>query len=295
MTANSKPIAKYCILVLFTFAFADLARADFLGVEADTGKLYSISETTGALSFIGNTGIGPNGATVWAEIQFAPNGILYGFTAGEDRYLYTINPTTAQPTLVGPLRLSSVFEGGLAFSPAGVAYGASAGNSQLFTINLATGAATIVGTMSGGPHDINGLAYRSDGKLVGLDGATNSLVVIDPVTAVITPLAVLAPIVGVVGGMTVSNGVGYFNTGGPVGTPPASNSLYSFDLFTGAATLVGSFGPTINGFGISGLAALPPVPEPSTSLILGLGIAILIFAGVKQRKRLKRTELGSVN
>src|SRR5262249_20231237 len=156
--------------------------------------------------------------------------------------------------------LPSVFEGGLAFTPGGIAYGTNGGTisaAQLFTINLTTGAATVIGTISGGAHDINGLVYRADGNLIGLDAVTNSLLVINPTTANAT---ILAPAVGgsiVVGGMMILNGVGHYieGAGGP-------NRLYSFNLTTGSGSFIGSFG--VGGTGISGLAATPvtAVPEP---------------------------------
>jgi hypothetical protein len=148
-----------------------------------------------------------------AGIEFSPTGTLYGFSAGAST-LYTINPSTAAATAIGPLGLG-VFEGGLTFAPNGTAYGTNASgaaNAQLFSINLTTGAATVIGFM--GAHDINGLAYRAtDNMLIGLDRVTNALVLIDPVTAATSDLAVVPSAIGSVGGMTVAGITGYFNTG----------------------------------------------------------------------------------
>jgi hypothetical protein len=266
------------------FAAVCPAFAGLIGVTLDDGNLYTVSTVNASSTLIGNTGV-----TNWADIQFAPNGTLYGFTTSAGTpSLYTINPTTASTTLVGPLNAGFVFEGGLAFSPGGIAYATNLGSSsaaQLFTINLNTGAATAVGTISGGSHDINGLAYRvADGKLIGLDRVTNSLLVIDPTTAAASTLAAVSATVGAVGGMTVLNGVGYFNTSGPSGASPGSNELYSFNLSTGAATLVGSLAPTIGGDGISGLAGTVTTsgaPEPASLALLCAGIAF--FASLSGR------------
>lgn len=268
--------------------YGQTARADLLGVDFNSGTLYSVSETNAALTPLGNTGI-----TSFAAIEFAPSGTLYGFTAGSST-LYTINPLTAATSPVGPLGLSFVFEGGLAFAPNGTAYGTNSDsnvNPQLFSLNLTTGSATIIGTISGGNHDINGLAYRGDGNLIGLDRESNSLLVINPVTAASSVLNAVPTTVGAVGGMAVLNGVGYYNTGGPGGSIPGSNLLYSFDLFTGASTLVGSFAPTITGTGISGLAA---IPEPDSIVLALVGCAGLFgfsrrwrskFSGVMRRMK----------
>jgi WD40 repeat protein len=250
------------------------AYAGLLGIDLDTGTLYSVSTANAALTLIGSNGRN------FAEIEFSPGGTLYGFTTGSASTLYTINPSTAAATSVGPLGLPFVFEGGLAFSPGGTAYATNGGDSgaaQLFTINLATGAATVVGTLSGGGHDINGLAYRSDGQLIGLDRVTNALVVIDPATAAVAQLAPVPSTVGGVGGMTVLNGTGYYNTSGPGGSISGSNTLYSFDLFTGASTPIGNFNGLV-GNGISGLAA--QVPEPD-AIVLGSIGALILLLGIR--------------
>ena len=103
------------------------AFASLLGVNSDDGNLYSVSATTAALTLIGNTGI----AGAWADIAFAPNGTLYGFTdsAALTPTLYTIDPGTAAVTPIGPLDLPFVFEGGLAFASNTTAYGTNGGNA----------------------------------------------------------------------------------------------------------------------------------------------------------------------
>jgi len=263
-----------CVCLFGSAAFGGL-----FGIDFDSGMMFSVSPVNASLTLVGSTGV-----SGFAEIEFAPDGTLYGFTTSSSANLYTINPSTAAVSVIGPLGLGFVFEGGLAFAPNGSAFGTngdSAGNPQLFSLNLATGAATVIGTISGGAHDINGLAYRSDGKLIGLDRESNSLLVIDPTTAVSSVLAAVPATVGGVGGMTVLGGVGYFNTSGPGGSIPGSNELYSFNLFTGASTLVGSFAPTISGNGMSGLAAR--VPEPSSVILAACGLVGVAAWGWRRR------------
>jgi hypothetical protein len=262
------------------------AYAGLLAIDYDTGNLYSVSTANAALTLIGSNGRN------FGEIEFAASGTLYGFTTGSASTLYTINPATAAATPIGPLGLPFVFEGGLAFSLGGIAYGTNGNSSsaaQLFTINLATGAATVVGTLSGGSRDIDGLAYRSDGQLIGLDRITNALVVIDPATAAVTLLAAVPSTVGGTGGMTVLNGIGYYNTSGPGGSISGSNTLYSFDLFTGASTPIGNFNGVIVGDGISGLAG--SVPEPS-AIVLGSIAALALLLGIRQRNGRLRVHRG---
>jgi hypothetical protein len=267
--------------VVFLCLSGQLAFGNLFGVDFDSGMLFSVSPVNASLTPVGFAG------SSFAEIQFAPNGSLYGLTAAPTPSLYTINPTTAAVSLIGPLGLSD-FEGGLAFAPNGSAFGTNgdnASNPQLFSLNLSTGTATVIATISGGVHDINGLAYRGDGKLIGLDRVSNSLLVIDPTTGISSLLAAVPSTVGGLGGMTVLGGVGYYNTAGPGASIPGSNNLYSFNLFTGASTLVGSFASTISDSGLSGLAA--QVPEPS-SLILAVSSFVGLAAWRCRRQALAR-------
>jgi PEP-CTERM motif len=261
--------------------FGSLAFGGLLAVDHDSGILYSVSTVNASLTPVGSTGVAD-----FAEIEFAPNGTLYGFTdsGAPTPSLYKINPSTAAVSLIGPLNLPFVFEGGLAFASNGSAIGTngdSSGNPELFSLNLATGAATVIATISGGDHDINGLAYRSDGELIGLDRVSNSLLVIDPTTGVSSVLAAVPTTVGAIGGMTVLGGVGYYNTSGPQGSISGSNELYSFNLLTGASTLVGSFAPTISDSGISGLAG--QVPEPSSVILAACGLVGVAAWGWRRR------------
>ena len=239
------------------------------------GNLYSVDASNASLGYIGNTGLSGLGA-----LEFAPNGILYGFTAGTGN-LYKIDPNNASTTLVGLLSPDFYFEGGLAFSPTGAAYGVNQGDNgapYLFSIDLNTRSATNIGQMGTG-HDINGIAWRSDGMLVGIDDNTNSLVTIDPNTAALAHLADLGFTAGSIGGMTFSDipDFGYFATG-----TTGTNGLYSFDMFNGGNAFIGNFA-ALDPNGVSGLAA-SPVPEPATLGLMGLG---LVGLALRRRKKSK--------
>ena len=84
--------------------------------------------------------------------------------------------------------------------------------------------------------------------------------------------------------MSVINDQGYFSTAGPGANIPGSNELYAFNALTGAYSLVGSFGVTITGTGISGLA-LTPIPEPSAALLGAISL-VLLATFVRRRKYL---------
>ena len=279
-------VVRAIIVAIFSLAaVSNAAAAQLYGIENDTGNLYRISTADAALSLVGNTGISNLGS-----LEYRPsNGLLYGIRsqlidghlAGS---LYRINPANASATLVGLLGPENVGEGGLVIATDGTAYATQmnfSDNPTLFKINLDTAATTTVGTISGGNHDINGLAWRSDNMLVGLDRVTNSLLVINPSTAASSVIAAVSSPVGAVGGMAAIGDSGYFSTSGPI-VPGASNSLYSFNLNSGAHTLIGSFAPTISGFGIGGLAL---VPEPASVTLAALAIVPLFL--LRRRSQLK--------
>ncbi len=270
----------FCCLVL-AGGLCRTHAADLYGIDSNSGSLFRISTANASLTLVGVTGLGSG----LGALEFAPDGRLFAFTSGSSPNLYQINPSTAAASLVGPLNIGFVFEGGLAFAPDGTAYGVNQSNASfanLFTLNLTTGKATIIGIISGGSHDINGLGWRSDGNLVGLDRVSNSLLTINPVTAVSSVLAPLAPGVGSVGGMSIIADQGYFCTAGPGASNPGSDSLYAFGAMSGAYSLVGTFPSTITGPGISGLAL---IPEPS-SAVLGLMALVLSVAFGQRHKRL---------
>jgi len=277
MSKKNSIVLKVAFVALALAGARESHASELVAIDYTSGVLYNVNSSNAALTAIGSTGV--TGTYGFGDIQFAPNGTLYGTTIGPNSALYTINPQTAAATLVGSLGIST-YEGALAFAPNGTAYGLNGlGGLQdeLFTINLATGAATEVASV--GSIDVNGLLYRSDGMLVGIEDYSNSLVVINPQTGNVTTLASLPFSVGDIGGMTMYNGTGYFATGGTDSTfATGTDSLYSFNPYSGADSLVGSFPPGIAEPGISGIAGYGTTnvaPEPGALSLLGLGLGAI--------------------
>jgi hypothetical protein len=127
------------------------------GVSTD---LVVIDQTTGGFASV----IGPIfTAEVVTGLTFSSGGTLYGVAhltgANQPSSLYTIDPATGTPTLVGPIGFDKV--GAIEFGPDGVLYGgvgsgvANAG--ALISIDPSTGAGTLIGP-TGFPA-ISGLSF----------------------------------------------------------------------------------------------------------------------------------------
>ena len=136
---------------------------DLLGSFLNPGTstdLVIVNQTTGGFSSV----IGPIfTAEVVTGLTFNSGGILYGvahLTGGpQPSSLYTIDPATGLPTLVGPIGFDKV--GAIEFGADGVLYGGVGSGvtnaGALISINPSTGAGTLIGP-TGFPA-ISGLSF----------------------------------------------------------------------------------------------------------------------------------------
>ncbi len=266
-------------VTLVLLMLVPVAQGQLIGVEANTGTLYSISTGDATLTEIGPTGLSGLGA-----LEFnAHDGLLYGMTSGEHAALYRIgvSPSLDQVLsvdLVGEVGMFA-FEGGLAFAPDGTAYAVNGGVTipALLTLNLNTGAFT-ASQLLDGRYDIAGLGWRSDGMLVGLDSETNMLITIDAGTGVTAPVHA-APTIGTVGGVYLEDDSGYFATAALGAIFPGSNALYEFDAITGDYSLIGDFSGTFDTTAYTGMSGLAIIPEPAT-----LGLVLIGCCAVLRRR-----------
>jgi len=169
-------------------------------------------------------------------------GALYGVT-WDTGNLYTINPATAAPTLVGATGITRIDD--MAFGPDGNLYAttnssSNAGGSRLFRINPATAAPTLIGAM--GVTQFEGaLAFRSTGVAYGAGQNATDLYTINLGTGVAT-------VIGTMAGRDVSGWL--FRSDGTLiameGT--TGSNLYSINLTTFATTNIAPI-PTIGGIG----------------------------------------------
>ena len=256
----------FVVITLFAVAGVRPAQADTIlyGSTGGTdGRLYQIDVTTQAVTFIGSTGFQRIGG-----IAFNANGVLYGVSGGSATQgtLLTINLTNGAATVIGLLSDPNAAVDGLRFNSQGVLYGSSFNNSagvgQLLTIDPSNANVLSSLTLSGsGNSYCAGIAFDPLDVLYGSRGNANGrLEDLD----LIQPNGTLTPIGGVeaiISDIAFSGGTLY-------GSSP-SGELYSINPITGAKAFL--FNTGIPNF--AGLAA--PVPEPSASILVVLGILAL--------------------
>jgi len=131
----------------------------FITAPNTSSSFVSIDQTSGALTFIGTTGLDNIGG-----LAFDSDGILYGVTSGSSGGdLVTIDTLTGAASLVGFSGFLSV--GSLEFSPNGVLYAGLGQNDptnpgSLITIDEKTGIGTLVG--ASGFSTLSGLSFYPD-------------------------------------------------------------------------------------------------------------------------------------
>jgi hypothetical protein len=226
-------------------------------------------------------------------LAFHPTtGVLYGSTgnnpaATAGRFV-TINPATAQVTLIGPFNAGPTNDEGtpatmtdLAFDTAGNLFGVtSIGGPQLYSINIATGQATVIGNSGLTSTSGGGLAISPGGIFYGTPTASR-FGTYNTTTGVYTNIA--APNrPGNAGALAAldfdpTSGVLYAMHSAP-GSPPPTN-LVTINAADAMVTLLGS-----SVIALDAIAFRPDIiPEPSSTLLLLGGALMSVFTRLRAR------------
>jgi hypothetical protein len=287
---------RYTIVVAAICVFSLAARAEAGPLYAATaagadGELYILNKATGAVV----QDVGPLNDVAGANysvtgLAFHPTtGVLYGATGNANTAaqatLVTINPATAQVTVVGAFNAGPVSGGGnpatmadLEFDAAGNLYGVgSVGGPNLYSINLTSGQATLIGangvstSTSGG-----GLAISAGGVYYGTP-TSSRYGTYDPATGAYTNITnpTKPAGTGAYTALAFEGGTLYGLNTGP-GSPPPTH-LVTIDPATGVVTDIGASLNSLDAIAIR-------VPEPGT-MTLAAG---LLGAALARRSRRRK-------
>ncbi|MGV8039660.1 MAG: hypothetical protein AB2L07_06140 [Thermoanaerobaculaceae bacterium] len=173
----------------------------YFGMDFDaTGTtLYALNDTTDELGTINLTDgtftaivscPEPGGAN-WTGLSIDPvSNLFYASTAAN---LYTLDPATCSPVLVGPFNISGGVMIDIAVSPSGAMYGHDIGTDSIYTIDTATGAATLVGPTGYAANYAQGMDFdNEDGTLyifLYVGSGVNHYGTVNLTTGAVTPLA----------------------------------------------------------------------------------------------------------
>ena len=231
-------------------------------------------------------------------IDFRPStGQLYGYLSGTQS-VYTVDTNSAALTASATLSASTnTFVLGIDFNPVADRLRIVTDSQQNLRANVATGATTVDGALTYAVGDVNenspatliaDSAYTNSSR--GIAASTRLYYIdygLDILATTSNPNGGVLNTVGKLGvdtsellGFDIYTSSNGENFGFAILTVGGVAGLYSIDLATGAATLKGELGA---GFGnVYGLA-VTGVPEPSTILLCGLGLALPLARSLRRK------------
>jgi hypothetical protein len=272
------------LTVLASFSQPTASAGSVLYVsDPETQQLYVLSPTdASSASLVGNFGAGGLMVSLAYDVR---NDILYGNTINPNN-LYKINRSTGAATLIGGFGLINmktiVFD-----NLTGTLYGSQGAgpSSSFYRIDTSTGFATLIGPIGVfGDNSVSGLSFNPQSNvLYGITGGpypNSYLITINPSTGAGTLVAAVSPppIGHAFRGISFDPDTGILygmDSGGQANGTGPSKGLYTIDVATGTPTLRGL--PPIN----TPTGIVFVVPEPSTIVLLGIGVLCLLAYGLQ--------------
>jgi WD40 repeat protein len=192
-------------------------------------------------------------------------------TEHKDRYLATIDPATAEISIINPDKPFSKDKkvSGLDFSPCagmdGNIYGA--GGAELREYDIGTGKMSVaLSPLTGDLTGATAFAFHPDGRLFAANNGLDALYELDLSTGGSTLIGPVGFDMRTSGMDFAPDGTLYLIEGGK-GETPGTHSLYTVDIETGTATLVGPVGFA---FGATDIA----IADDGTLYISGGGVEV---------------------
>jgi hypothetical protein len=281
-----------------------LASAGLSAISVSGATLYAVAAQTNDSGYYA-FGTLDSTTGVFSQITTLSYPSLYGMGFTPDGTMYAtdqanplggvdqVDPATGGLTSLGTLGIDSPT--GSTVGPDGLIYAVSSDtNAVFYTIDPATLAVNPIGSpfifssdglavFASGPCT-DGICFYTDAAGTGTDGA-DTLWAVDPVTGAATAI-------GTGFGTEAGTGIQIFAGANANGTVYGvsgddDSNLYTINLTTGLATAAATI--TGNGAQDAGWTALayddPPVPEPSTDLLVGLGLGLAGLASAVRRRR----------
>ncbi len=138
------------------------------GLGADK-SLYRVDPTTGALTFVGDSGVA---GVAYDNIGSTLSGL---FAMGDNADLYSVNPSTGAWTLIGPTGLTlDNTDIGISTNSNTLYY---ANGSALYSLDTSTGAASLIGSTA--PYFAGALVFEAGSLWAGADFPSPSVVTLN--------------------------------------------------------------------------------------------------------------------
>ncbi len=217
----------------------DSTASTLYALNATTNELGTLSTTTGVFTSI--VACPAPAAGTWTGLSIDPTtNVFYASTASN---LYTLNPTTCSPTLIGPFNVTGGIMIDIAVNPAGAMYGHDIFTDSIYTINTSTGAATLVGPTGYPANFAQGMDFdNEDGTLyifLYVGTGVNHYGTVNLATGAVTALASTNPTGEFEGatqtlGLCIPNDYAWLSTS-PISGTTAANSVtpvtVTFELY----------------------------------------------------------------